>query len=489
MKPCTNELIAVIPKLTLGSVIYLITDQSESALTSFGTIAEMGIRDATLSLTASQQSFIQLSAHGSPMVIPSSAPQNPFTLFIDKASSAVTFKITASMLGLKEYEFDASVGTQPIKVSDAWEISNLQRSQGASVFARTTFNVMSGMPPTQDFGMRMPLLFHPKACDASGDELDCSDESRVETIAFDGELYFSIEAGQALVQGSLTMIGTWYNAFGMSFLHLSDLTLGIGFNMAIGIFPPSSANLGGSICIGTQFNCKKSRKRHIITGAAYVGMSFTNPADNYFMAKVSALSLGKLFSVLGSTVSKVFKVWRSLIPLPLLETRLKPFSSDHEHAFMSFSPGADQHMPDGTFIRQGLGLSGRLDIMGYSVGLEASIGPKRFYVNVDMDQIDLGFLKIGAALDGAGGVKGNPKFIMDYAVIPPKALIDIEGAFSIPILQSSGQAKVVLSSDGFEFSANMNMLFGTFVTDMTVNWDWEMTKFEARIKPTSLLAD
>ena len=189
--------------------------------------------------------------------------------------------------------------------------------------------------------------------------------------------------------------------------------------------------------------------------------------------------------MLGSTVSKVFKVWRSLIPLLLLETQLKPFS-DHEHAFMSFSPGADQHMPDGTFIRQGLGLSGRWDIMGYSVGLEASIGPKRFYVNVDMDQIDLGFLKIGAALDGTGGVKGNPKFIMDYAVIPPKALIDIEGAFSIPILQSSGQVKVLLSSDGFEFSANMNMLFGTFVTDVTVKWDWEMTKFEARIKPTSL---
>ena len=136
------------------------------------------------------------------MVIPSSAPQNPFTLFIDKASSAVTFKITASMLGLKEYEFDASLWIQPIKVS-VWEISNLQRSQGASVFARTTFNVMSGMRPA-DFGMRVrSSSTQGMRCERRRTRL----QRRVprETIAFDGELYFSIEAGQALVQ-------VWYNA-------------------------------------------------------------------------------------------------------------------------------------------------------------------------------------------------------------------------------------------------------------------------------------
>ena len=66
-------------------------------------------------------------------------------------------------------------------------------------------------------------------------------------------------------------------------------------------------------------------------------------------------------------------------------------------------------MPDGAIIHQGIGLSGRLKIMGYSVGIEASIGPKRFNVNVEMDHIDLGVLKIGGRLDERNMLQGHPK--------------------------------------------------------------------------------
>ena len=175
---------------------------------------------------------------------------------------------------------------------------------------------------TKDFGIRLPILFHPRSCDTSGDAVDC-DKVKTDSILFTGELYKSVEGGQAMVNGDLKMQGTWEMAFGMPFLHLSNITLGIGLNMAVGIFPPTRVEMGGSACIGTASSCE-SGSGHFIKCRAYVGVSSSNPADNYFVGMVSTLTLGKVFLVLGDTMAPKFKEWYELIPGPLRDVSLGP---------------------------------------------------------------------------------------------------------------------------------------------------------------------
>ena len=71
---------------------------------------------------------------------------------------------------------------------------------------------------------------------------------------------------------------------------------------------------------------------------------------------------------------------------------------------------------------------GRINLAGWEIAVEAIISMTRFYINVQMDQIDLGIVKIGGSLDGIN-VVGDPKFIVDFNMVPPTAAIDIEGAF------------------------------------------------------------
>ena len=63
-----------------------------------------------------------------------------------------------------------------------------------------------------------------------------------------------------------------------------------------------------------------------------------------------------------------------------------------------------------------------------------------------MDQIDLKVLKIGARLQN-NKVVGNPKFLMDFSVTPPSALIQINGAFEIPVLQTYASCNVLLDKN------------------------------------------
>ena len=156
-------------------------------------------------------------------------------------------------------------------------------------------------------------------------------------------------------------------------------------------------------------------------------------------------------------------------------------------AYISVSPAQAQTIPltTGTvLIEQGYSLSGRINLAGWKIALEATIGINRFYINAQMDEIDLKVLKIGATLDGEKHVQGKPKFVVDFST--SSALIDIEGSFEIPILETSGSVKVLLDKDGFQFKANMDLLFGTMVTDVTVKWDWQLKRFEARISPTKM---
>ena len=73
-------------------------------------------------------------------------------------------------------------------------------------------------------------------------------------LAFSGELYMSVEVAagvppSTLLNGDLKMEGWWYEMLGIPFAHLGEVWLGIGFDMKVGIFPPTRLEVGGKCAL------------------------------------------------------------------------------------------------------------------------------------------------------------------------------------------------------------------------------------------------
>ena len=203
-------------------------------------------------------------------------------------------------------------------------------------------------------------------------------------------------------------------------------------------------------CIGLEGSCK-DKTSNFVKAAAYVGMDAKNPSNNYAIGMITDITFGKVFDILGDKWSK-FKEWKRELPSNLAETGLKVFdpnmcterNTDNKtvakqgsidlncYAYFSYSPMQAQALSfkSGTInIAQGLAMSGRINIMGYEVGVEAAISTTRFYINVDMDPINLGegTIRIGASLDSTNEATGNPKFLVDFS--PTSVRVDISGHF------------------------------------------------------------
>ena len=67
--------------------------------------------------------------------------------------------------------------------------------------------------------------------------------------------------------------------------------------MKVGIFPPTRLEIGGMVCLGKRDVCEGTfvasearPKAYSIRGGAYVGISASNPDDNFFVAMLSKVS-------------------------------------------------------------------------------------------------------------------------------------------------------------------------------------------------------
>ena len=405
---------------------------------------------------------------------------NVFLKFIQKYYDTIVYQVTAKVEAQGGFTFESRAGRGPITFpGGVFKISDVRGNLGPSTFTRYSFLPIGGT--SQDFGITLPLLICVDDCGTASETI----------LAFQGELYFSVEAPNGappsmLVNGDLKMDGWWYNVLKAPFAHMGNVQLGIGFDMKVGIFPPTRIEAGGQICFGSKNACQRlGANDNYVHGAAYIGISASNPADNYFMGMITEVTVEKIFSILGDTINPKFYQWATLLPGKIAQSGIEPFhqekcdaakagglleteeivdpladtvgkttatktitpSADSNqakidkncYAYISFSPieSKELRFRSGTvFIDQGIGMSGRINILGYRVGVEAQISKTRFYVNVEMDKLDLKVLKIGARLNSKNQVEGNPKFLMDFNAMPPSAVIQINGAFEIPILQT-----------------------------------------------------
>ena len=525
---CSGMMIpGTIPDLTLGSVIYLAAGRKENVFNYIGPLKNLGIKDATIEFV-SDFNDIALKARGSPRI--AGETTNPFIAFIKAATESIVLEVsaTASTIG-GGFSFEARTGTKPIKVSDTFKISDAFGNIGPSVFSR--YSIVMGVS-SSDAGFTMPLLICAENCGKKNERW----------LGFKGELYYSQEVVPGappamLVNGDLTMDGWWDRVFGMPFLHISNVVLGLGFDMAKGPlwWIPMRVEFGGQICFGALKSCmERKADDYFVHGAAYVGFSAVNPTDNYVMAMMSEAKVATLFGVLGDTVSKKFHEWSKMIPTPLLETGITPFdpskcvrptssptTKDGDSAsastatskaatassldlncysYFSFNPLGSKTLTfrSGTVtIPQGIQFAGRLSLLGTEFAVKAAVCcsdpaasalSAKFLIHARMSQIDLKVLTIGGSLNKNNKVVGEPEFLMDFKAMPPSALIAIDGAVEIPVLQSYASVHILLDKEGFEFAAKLKLLYGVMETDVSVKWDWAMKSFEARLKPTTIWA-
>ena len=230
---------ATIPELTLGSVLYNIAGKNEDVLKFLGPLKSAGIKDATLELVAGKYG-VELNARGSPMVATDAS--NVFLKFIQKYYDTIVYQVTAKVEAQGGFTFESRAGRGPITFpGGVFKISDVRGNLGPSTFTRYSFLPIGGT--SQDFGITLPLLICVDDCGTASETI----------LAFQGELYFSVEAPNGappsmLVNGDLKMDGWWYNVLKAPFAHMGNVQLGIGFDMKVGIFPPTRIEAGGQIC-------------------------------------------------------------------------------------------------------------------------------------------------------------------------------------------------------------------------------------------------
>ena len=105
---------AVIPHLTLGSLLYTALGNNENALQILGPFKGIGVKDATIELTATT-SYVKLAARGSPMITPN--PGNIISEFLTKATESFVLEMSATFLLSGTATLEMRGGLKPIRFS------------------------------------------------------------------------------------------------------------------------------------------------------------------------------------------------------------------------------------------------------------------------------------------------------------------------------------------------------------------------------------
>jgi hypothetical protein len=223
----------------------------------------------------------------------------------------------------------------------------------------------------------------------------------------------------------------------------------------------------------------------MISALAYGGIGLTDPSGNYYVAMMTEVSIDKIFGVLGETMGEgnPFSGWRSTLPKGVKDSGVYPLDEDCTNAQnadpagnpncfarVSVAPLAPATVvtSSGTMaVPRGFALAGRLKVGGWTMGIEAKMTPTSFLVDAAMDPIKLGgLLQVTRSL---GDTKNGPRFYMDFAVVPPKAAVEVRGAVQIPALGTEGECTVLLGADGYELSTR-GKVFGALTADLETRW-------------------
>ena len=480
-----------VERLTLGALSYLISEKLGDAVAPVG---ELGIQNATAEIVATE-ALVRITASGSPDLL---AGDDIFRRTIRNMAADLTLRLSS------EFRFDGlSLNSE---ASVGFKGSGSGVGVDAELFVRGSMGRY--FPPSGDVGIRGRFSY--------------------DTMALEGEIYLSLLAGIAVANGDVSQIGTWWNAVGKEWLHVSDARVGLGFNVNGGFWPivPVRLEMGGNICIGTKQSCEGGGKvGPSIRALAFVEIDVTNPANNFVFVALTAVTLSHLTTTLSDAkvidaslanlldnIPKPLRTGTGIMPFelsskcpqqqpaatanasevpptPLTASSSTTFSLDC-YAYFSVSPAQSRSLAlaSGTIeIPRGLQLGFSVSLLEQVIQVKAQVSSSVFFVNASMDELNIrNVLQLGATLDSNNRAVGRPRFVMDYRLLPTiSAFTHIEGAFSIPPLKSYGSALVTLNDEGFAFVAELSLFDGVLTANTRVAWDWSFDSFIMLISATT----
>ncbi|XP_067053119.1 uncharacterized protein [Acropora muricata] len=174
------------------------------------------------------------------------------------------------------------------------------------------------------------------------------------------------------VAGKLGMRGIWRKAFFIPFLGIGNIFLGLTYKVGAPI-PITGVQFGMRVEFG--YDClipaDFNNDGHCFGGSGYFGVG----TPQFFYADMTALTLGKIFRLLG---------FKFQLPPPVAQTGFP------EGASGSYSTGdIDLRIAGGPYIYKGFTLKGRLNIFGWSIYAHIKLSESAIFVDLKPDPIKI----------------------------------------------------------------------------------------------------
>ncbi|KAJ9464865.1 hypothetical protein DIPPA_26457 [Diplonema papillatum] len=465
---CGFEFRAKSELMTLGGVAYVLAGEDLRSVLDEAGIAGLGFSDVDITMGVSLNGNVLFEAVGAP----SYDNGNTLSFLGSDLLLGVTVEKQPSYKRLR-----LTAGMSADNSGKAFRLRDIDGQFGLSVHVQLEKFTTS---TSAEFKVTLPIAVCVE---------NCEDPVKRRDIYFVGELGIEFNPTPQ-ASGDIMAAGFWYNAFGMPFLHVGDMILGLSIDLMTML--PSRLVVGGAACLGTAGNCEQ-RQEPYIEARAYVGLSWKTMQDNFFIAMVSELTIGGLFDVFSDFAPGLSQV-KPLLGGSILESGIYPYDESKcvagaeldmdcfavvSLAFidkeLNFGNGNVVTIPSGVQLR------GKLNLAGWEIQVYFKVDERSLVADVRMDPIALsigGFelLKIGERLEN-GHVVGGARFYMAFVALPPQAAIDISGALEIPIIGASGSVAILLNGDEFSFDASISLFWGILTSRAYASWDWGFNKF------------
>ncbi|EDO46933.1 predicted protein [Nematostella vectensis] len=257
-----------------------------------------------------------------------------------------------------------------------------------------------------------------------------------------GELYVGGTlklSGLGSLTGEVYMDGKWESVFGISFISISDIKIGVTILLADGI--PQALEIKGRLELGTNcYGSKAFDKDGQCLGAGVIAGVNVNPLKDYFFAEFSALTVGKIFRMLGSKLQIPKVVADSGFP----EGAVIWASSTNQDVKYN---GAIKN------LRRGIYFKGMVNILGFTPKLEIGITEEAIFFDAELDPVRFaGGIHILRSLKD---MKQGPKIVVNATRKPLQAQVYIHGA--LKIFGAETETKFNLTMEQIEADFYLNL--------------------------------
>ncbi|XP_047124114.1 uncharacterized protein LOC101237974 isoform X1 [Hydra vulgaris] len=183
------------------------------------------------------------------------------------------------------------------------------------------------------------------------------------------------KVGSEDISGSLYMSGMWYHAFGLDWLNIGNINLGLTITIGSPI-PVTGFQFGGQLEFGTNclYHADFDEAGHCLRIQIYFGYG----KPTYFYGKISSLTIGKLVRMCGGRAT-----------LPDI-VNVAGFPKGLMVSYNAGKDAVDLRFVNGPVIPDGFQLQGVLNLFGYSISAHIKYSSREIYIDGDLDPINLG---------------------------------------------------------------------------------------------------